>query len=137
MTLNERIAAEALALVGVRFRLHGRSEATGLDCVGLAALAVERAGGRAAPLPAYRLRGMGPIRAGQAIADLGWTPVAAACPGDLLLADSGPMQLHVMILTQTGLVHAHAGLGRVVLMPLPSPWPILGNWRLTNSHDGG
>lgn len=39
------------------------------------------------------------------------------------------MQLHLMIGTRDGIVHAHAGLGRVVLTPGPSPWPLLGAWR--------
>ena len=40
-----RVEAAARALVGVRFRLHGRDAVHGLDCVGLVALAT----GRAAP----------------------------------------------------------------------------------------
>ena len=38
-----RIVAAARAMLGVPFRLHGRSEA-GVDCVGLAVLALGRAG---------------------------------------------------------------------------------------------
>jgi hypothetical protein len=34
-----------------------------------------------------------------------------------------------MIWTARGLVHAHAGLGRAVLMPPPAPWPVRGIWR--------
>ena len=40
-----RVEAAARALVGVRFRLHGRGATHGLDCVGLVAAAT----GRAAP----------------------------------------------------------------------------------------
>jgi murein DD-endopeptidase / murein LD-carboxypeptidase len=29
-----------------------------------------------------------------------------------------------------GLVHAHAGLGKVVVTPAPLPWPIERHWRL-------
>lgn len=133
MTIHDRIAAEALGLVGVPFRLHGRSTLTGLDCVGLAALAVVRAGGTIGSLPDYQLRGMSAARAGQGLWAAGFAPVEAASPGTLLMAQSGPMQLHLMVWTARGLVHADAGLGRVVLMPSPSPWPVLGQWRLTTS----
>ena len=46
----DRIVAAARDLVGVRFRLQGRSRASGVDCVGLAALALAgcSGGGRAA-----------------------------------------------------------------------------------------
>jgi len=133
MDLRARIAAEALALVGVPFRLHGRTVA-GLDCVGLALLAARRAGSRIGAGPAYQLRGMAPERAAHFLAEAGLTPVAAAEAGDLLLARTGAMQLHLMIPAGRGLVHAHAGLRRVVLMPGPSPWPVLGQWRFPSSE---
>lgn len=137
MDMNERIAAQALDLIGVPFRLHGRSRTTGLDCVGLAALAAERAGVRVMRLPAYQLRGMSLASAEAALRSAGFEPVEDAEQGDLLIAQSGPMQLHLMIQTCRGLVHADAGLRRVVLMPLPSPWPILGRWRLSISSCEG
>jgi len=133
MNLQERIATEALGLVGTPFRLRGRSVETGLDCVGLALQAAGRAGAMVGPAPAYALRGMGASRAARLLADGGLHPVAHAEPGDLLLARTGAMQLHIMILTARGLVHAHAGLRRVVLMPSPAPWPILGQWRFPSS----
>ena len=130
MDIYERISAQALALVGAPFRLHGRSAETGLDCVGLVALAVARAGVRVDALPGYALRGMGLASAARGLELAGFAPVPRAGVGDVLLADSGPMQLHLMIVAEGGIVHAHAGLGRVVLMPAPSPWPLLGQWRL-------
>ena len=137
MDIHERIAAQALDLLGAPFRLHGRSRTTGLDCVGLAALAAQQAGVRVDRLPVYQLRGMSLGNAEAALRSAGFEPVDGAGEGDLLIAQSGPMQLHLMIQTPRGLVHAHAGLGRVVLMPLPSPWPILGRWRLSISSIEG
>ena len=96
------VVAAARALVGVPFRLQGRDR-DGLDCVGVAALAL----GRAAP------RGYG-LRSGD-------TAKALVRPG--------PLQLHLMVGTGAGFVHAHAGLRRVVEMPGESPWPIIGWWR--------
>jgi cell wall-associated NlpC family hydrolase len=129
MSVGDRIAAEALALVGAPFRLRGRSVETGLDCVGLAMLAFARTGRAIDEPPAYALRGTGQVRAEQFLRRVGLAPAERAIPGDLLLVESGPMQLHLMIRTADGHVHAHASLGRVVLMPLPSPWPVLGIWR--------
>lgn len=137
MSMGDRIAGEALALVGVPFRLHGRSETMGLDCVGLAVLATQRAGEHIGKLPAYRLRGMSLAGVEAALRSTGFAPVEDVAPGDILVAASGPMQLHLMVRSERGLVHADAGLRRVVIMPPPSPWPILGQWRLVSVSSKG
>ncbi|MBT2186863.1 peptidoglycan endopeptidase [Sphingobium nicotianae] len=137
MDIYGRIAAEALALVGAPFRLHGRSATTGVDCVGLVALAASRAGIQVGRLPAYQLRGIGLATVEDGLRGAGLVPVALGDVGDVLLARSRPMQLHLMIVTGRGLVHAHAGLARVVLMPPPSPWPVQGQWRFRISGDRG
>jgi lipoprotein Spr len=129
MTLGERIAAEALRLVGVPFRLYSQTEESGLDCVGLATLAMRRAGASLGPLPVYRMRGMSIARVETLLRSAGLEPATDDRPGDILVCESGPMQLHLMIATNDGCVHAHAGLGRVVLMPTPAPGPLLGRWR--------
>lgn len=117
------VVERARALVGVPFRLHGRS-AAGLDCVGLAALAT----GRAAHC-AYGLRSGDVARAENWLRAAGLVPVARGRPGDLALVRPGPLQLHLMIGTGAGFIHAHAGIGRVVEMPGVSPWPVIGWWR--------
>ncbi|KMS57635.1 NlpC/P60 family protein [Sphingobium cupriresistens] len=117
------VVARARALMGVPFRLHGRSRA-GLDCVGLAALAM----GREAH-GAYGLRSGDIERAERWLAAAGLRPVAQGQPGDLALVRPGPLQLHLMIGTGAGFIHAHAGIGRVVEMPGASPWPVLSWWR--------
>jgi cell wall-associated NlpC family hydrolase len=129
MDIGARIAGEALGLVGTPFRLRGRVPESGLDCVGLALLALRRAGVPVPDPPAYQLRGMGAGAARLLLGAAGLAPAPAIAAGNILLADSGPLQLHLMVMTARGLVHAHAGLGRVVLMPAPSLWPLLGIWR--------
>jgi len=114
----------ARALVGVPFRLHGRSPERGLDCVGLAALVLRRA----AP-EGYGLRSGDEGRASEWLRAAGLQRVEAAREGDLALVRPGPLQLHLMIVVPGGHVHAHAGVGRVVEMPGPSPWPVIGYWR--------
>jgi lipoprotein Spr len=128
MKRGERIAAAALALVGTPFRLHGRSEA-GLDCVGLAALAMARAG-RPKNVPQhYALRGGKPERFALWLGAAGLRRVRKAKAGDLLLVRTGPGQFHLMLRAGSGCVHAHAGLGRVVEMPGDPVWPVIGIWR--------
>ncbi|MEC3949774.1 peptidoglycan endopeptidase [Sphingobium sp. HWE2-09] len=116
------VVARARALVGVPFRLHGRCMA-GLDCVGVAAVAL----GRAAP-DAYGLRSGDVGRAEAWLRAAGMRPVEIGRPGDLALVRPGPLQLHLMIGTGDGFVHAHAGIGRVVETPGASPWPVIGWW---------
>ena len=49
--------------------------------------------------------------------------------GDILLFDAGPAQVHVGVMTGSGVIHADAGLRKVVERPLPYAWPVLGIWR--------
>ena len=51
--MSGALAEAALGLLGVPFRLHGRDPATGLDCVGLVAEALRRAGRRPDASPGH------------------------------------------------------------------------------------
>jgi len=119
------VVAAARAAVGAPFRLHGRDVATGLDCVGLAAVAL----GRGAPRD-YRLRTGDAAATAAQLRAAGLVEVAEAAPGDLLLCRSGPGQLHLAIRCEDGIIHADAIARRVVARPGPVPWPVLGCWRL-------
>lgn len=117
------VVARARAVLGVPFRLHGRDGA-GLDCVGLAAHALQL------DVPSgYPLRGGEPdvvrARLDSVLHPVEGPPVA----GDLLMMRTGPGQLHLGVWTGAGLVHADAGLRRVVERPGAPPWPVLGGWR--------
>ena len=133
MTEGERIAARARALVGIRFRPQGRDPEIGLDCVGAAAAA--------AGIAAERVRSDYPLRSDSLtlleheLCDLGLQPVAGeeALPGDMVVMQAGPGQLHLGISTGTGFVHADAGLRMVVERPCPFPWPVLGIWRIVEA----
>ena len=46
-----------------------------------------------------------------------------------MLMATGPGQLHLGVWTGEGLVHADAGLRRVVERPGVPPWRVLGMWR--------
>jgi len=119
------IVAAARACVGARFRLHGRAIATGLDCVGVAALAY----GQERVPAGYALRGVRVDGVMAAIEAAGFVRVQAPRPADLLLLAPGPYQHHLAVLTDRGIVHADAGLRRVVETPGALHWPLIGAWR--------
>lgn len=123
--MGERALAAARAAIGTRFRLHGR-DGRGLDCLGLAGLAM-RAEGFAGEIPSgYAMRGGDAARIAAAIEAAGF--VASDAPGDLLLLRTGAGQLHFAISTGAGAVHADAMLRRVVERP-DLPWQLAGRWR--------
>lgn len=115
----------AQALVGVRFRLHGREAASGLDCVGVVAAAL----GEGSVPTGYALRGGDPVRIG-ALLDARFAKGDGRCPGDVLLFAVGAGQLHLAVASGGGFVHADAGLGRVVERSGVAPWVLIGAWRI-------
>lgn len=125
---GEEVAARARALVGVRFRPQGRSAAHGLDCVGLVAAALGMEQVRAD----YSLRGGSAEALEAGLHGVGLVRVAEAEIGDVLVMQAGPEQLHLGIVTDAGLVHADAGLRRVVERPGVAAWAVLGVWRLSS-----
>ena len=135
MNAGEAFAAAAAALCGAPFRLHGRHPATGLDCVGLVAVALERCGQTVVAPEGYALRALSvtPLlgfaaRNGFAAADV----AAVAEAGDLLLLRLSPIQAHLAIaLDGERFVHAHAGLGKVVIGHGALPGETIARWRLT------
>ena len=119
------VVAAARRCVGARFRLHGRRLETGLDCVGVAAVAFG-----AERVPAgYALRG-GRAEEVAAMIDAAGLIRAEGVPGAgaLMLLLAGPFQLHLAIRTERGFVHADAALRRVTEVPGPPPWPLLAHW---------
>lgn len=130
---GEDLARAALALAGAPFRLHGRDPATGLDCIGLFAAAMAQAG-RPVDLPnGYALRARSLPDLCSFARSAGFVAVAdgAPQPGDVCMVRPGPVQFHLVITaTPTAFVHAHAGLGRVVVTPLDPAWPLVSQWRL-------
>jgi cell wall-associated NlpC family hydrolase len=128
----DRFAAEAERLAGTRFRLHGRDPRTGLDCIGLAACALGRAGLEAAAPAGYALRNIAIARHLDCIELSGFTNATGPIRrGDLVLVRPGPAQHHLLVaLGPARFVHAHAGLGRVAVQSGLSGWPVLHHWRL-------
>ena len=130
--VGQSLADAAQALVGSGFRLHGRHPVTGLDCVGVLSAALTAIGRKAALPDAYRLRSRAIPDLSRIAADCGMVAVIDALQaGDVLLAKIGSCQFHVLITAENGcVVHAHAGLGRVIIEPISDDWQIAGHWRL-------
>ena len=129
----EAIIARARACVGARFRLQGRDPAIGLDCVGLAAEAF----GKSVPPARYALRGGDSAELMAMIAAAGMRSIKsnAARAGDLLMVQAAPCQLHLLVLTGSGFIHADARLRRVVEVPGLPAWPVLHAWRMDEETD--
>ena len=118
--------ARARAALGVPFRLHGRDPATGLDCVGLVAFAW----GLHTGVPTgYAMRG-GSVEGYVAMIGALRLTRRRAEPraGDALLMMAGPRQFHLGLWTGESLIHADAGLRRVVELPGAPPWRAIGAW---------
>lgn len=119
------MAIDARTLIGSPFRLHGREPATGIDCVGLAALVF----GKADVPSGYSVRTADGGSVAALVDAAGLRRVRREPrPGDLVLLTSGPTQCHLIVMSQEGFVHADAGMGRVVETPGQPPWPIIAVW---------
>jgi lipoprotein Spr len=129
MAKKDEIVARARALVGVRFRPQGRSAESGLDCIGVAIVATGTDPWRVRRN--YAPRSSDPEAMVAQLDACGFIRLAPpqAEAGDLLVVQAGPMQLHVLILTDIGFLHADARLRRVVEVPGRVPWPVLSAWR--------
>lgn len=126
MSRQARLAlGRARGLLGTRFRPQGRDARSGVDCLGLAALAFD-----VSEVPAdYRLRGDHRRRLCRGLEpDFRRISRRAAIPGDLLLFDVGRGQLHLGVKSGHGIIHADARHG-VVETPGSTAWPILCAYR--------
>ena len=136
---GDAVAAAAEELVGSPFRLHGRDPASGLDCVGLVACALAAAGARPVAPVGYGLRNLGIAQ---------WLPLAersgliavtseALRRGDVVLITLAHCQHHLVIAADSlSVIHAHAGLRRVVRQPLDPDWRIGAKWRAAPVLEG-
>lgn len=82
----------------------------------------------------YGLRSGDPDEVNGEFAASGFVRIATAeaGPGDVLLVQAGHRQLHVVILTPEGYLHADAALRRVVEVPGAVAWPVVGAWRASS-----
>jgi len=123
----EDVVASARRCIGVRFRPQGRDPRTGLDCVGVAAVSINKA----LPPARYSMREREWRISASMAAELGLREIfpGDVRAGDMMLVDVGPGQVHTVVMTPTGFVHADARLRKVVETPGRPKWPVLAAWR--------
>ena len=123
------IVARARALIGVRFRPQGRDPEHGLDCIGVVAMATGVP--REKVRRDYGLHSSDPDEVNGGFDQSGFIRIApvAARDGDILVVRPAPGALHVVILTDSGYLHADMRLRKVVEVPGELPWPVLSAWR--------
>lgn len=131
-SLGETLAHAAAQLVGTPFLLHGRDPSVGLDCVGLVYASLSSMGRIPVAPTGYKLRNSNPSRWLVFAEQAGLKhAVGPTMPGDIILTNPGPAQTHlVIVLTHDRIVHAHAGLRRVVIEPMKVDSIRLAQWRI-------
>lgn len=118
-------------MVGVRFRPQGCDPTTGLDCVGLVWAAYAAAGVRLVRPRTYPLRGWGRERVERALRAAGFDATSDdARAGDVALIALPAGQFHLALRGPQSLIHAHAGLRRVVETPLRLQDDAAPRWQL-------
>lgn len=133
-----RLGEVALALEGCPFRLHGRDPATGLDCIGVVFASLAAIGRSPVAPRGYGLRNLAIDPwldfAGRSGLEPAPGPVGA---DEVLLIALGYGQHHLMITTGLNkVIHAHAGLRRVVCHPRDPATCISAKWRIAPSMEG-
>lgn len=126
------IVDRAQAAIGVRFRLHGRSIGTGLDCVGLVAHAIKpvidetkipfhyklRFDDINIPIAFFEVHNFDRIESEQGFLN-----------GDIAMIAPALQQLHFIIIADDGYIHAHSGLRKIVKTNYPILSPVKAAWR--------
>jgi hypothetical protein len=133
-----RLGEAAATFIGCPFRLHGLDPATGLDCVGLVFASLAGIGQHPVAPRGYGLRNLGVDQWLDFAERSGLTQATGSVARDeVLLLALGYGQHHLMITTDQGeVIHAHAGLRRVVRHRRDPASRICARWRVSASEQG-
>jgi hypothetical protein len=133
-----RLGDAAAGFVGCPFRLHGLDPATGIDCVGLVHASLVVMGRHPIAPRGYGLRNLAVDQWLQFAARSQLEPADGAIGADeVMLVALGYGQHHLMITTGADeVVHAHAGLRRVVRHRRDPASRICARWRVSTSEQG-
>lgn len=129
---GDAIADAAVAMIGTRFRLHGRHRERGVDCLGLVGCVLREAGLKPSLPRSYSLRQRDGVSEFYRFAEASGLTEVSGPPhaGDIVLYAVQSAQHHLAIyLSSDVIVHAHAGLRRVVAGPADPSWRTLKVWR--------
>lgn len=128
------IVAAVRSCVGTCFRPQGRVPGLGLDCVGVVLVAAAAAGVGRLAAPPYALAGDNAALLDRELVNAGCVPVAVPLSGDIVVLAPRGDRRHLGVITPSGMVHAHAGLARVVEGPIDPGWSIVAAWRLPGAR---
>ena len=133
--MNDRgaeLASAPESLLDTPFKLHGRNAQSGVDCVGVLLIALRTLGIRIVEPPSYSLRNICVRRQVAAARYNELEEVSGPISlGDVLLLKISAVQFHLGIVSRGNtIVHAHAGLGRVVVSSLTDAYVIENHWRI-------
>ncbi|MEP3052310.1 MAG: NlpC/P60 family protein [Erythrobacter sp.] len=119
-------------MIGLPFRLHGRDPMQGVDCVGLLYSSLREIGRNPVLPNGYQLRNSSVSHWLSCAEMSGFNRATDAFkPGDVVLVKPAPGQHHLMIAgCSNDVIHAHAGLRRVVSQTMTSDQEFLFQWRL-------
>jgi cell wall-associated NlpC family hydrolase len=128
----ERFVEAARSMIGCPFLLYGRNPATGLDCIGLVAACLAAIGREPAPPSGYRLRNRRIEPWLSCAQHSGFEIVSIPpLPGDIALVSPAAGQHHLVVIENArAMIHAHAGLRRVVREPISGGFTPIIHWRL-------
>lgn len=132
MGRGDQLANAARQFVGAPFKLYGRDPVTGLDCLGLLIVSLKAIGVQTVGPAGYSLRNRAVDRWLRYAGEAGFVAASGEIEmGDVLLVRPGPCQHHIMIAEHPStVIHAHAGLRRVVRQGLATNMRIAAHWRL-------
>jgi hypothetical protein len=99
--------------------------------VGVALLAAQAYGLNCNAIPAYTLGGDYCDILDSTLRAMNCSQVKEPQPADLVVFALAIDHRHLAIMTEKGIIHAHAGLGRVVEGPIPN-WPVVAFWSFQN-----
>lgn len=132
MTTGETIAQEALSWIGTPFHPQAKLKGVGVDCVSLAAAAIEASGARVEDSMKYDFSRK--IERIQEVMDKIADRVEDEEVGDILLYSSRKLPQHMAIrVSSTEVVTAYAApINKVVRVPLAPSWDgrLINTWRV-------
>jgi murein DD-endopeptidase / murein LD-carboxypeptidase len=133
-----QLIAAARSCLGTRFRWQGRDPATGLDCVGLILWAAHQAGFRATVARDYRWRDRLDLLVDSGLGQAGLMPAHNPEPGDVLVFSTDAARAHIGLFAGPTIIHAHAGVRRVVEHRLDAEWRarLAGAYRFPRRQEG-